>query len=488
VAAQADGGGLRLLREFRLGRALGVDVAVHASAIIALPLVAWAVAAIVGAARSDWSEPHGWAIGAAAALLFVVALLIHAAAQASVARRFGSRLTGVTLFVFGGGARFDHPPSDARQQLWLGVAGPVASVVVAAACGFVWVVTRNGNGSIAALAGAAGVLNGALSAVRLLPSLSLDGGRFFHGLVWALRGNHLLATRASVWFAGWMPLALAIAGAVTVLFLVIPGLYLMAAGLLLGGDRSIWGVRVRGADDAPDAPTRRGPRLIICGSGRSGTSAVARVLHEAGLTAGHQLIAADEHNVEGYFEERAVVEVNEAIFQAAGLSDDRAAPTRDQVIEAARPLMGYMAAVAADATPTWKDPRFTWTLEAWLRVFDTKPAIIVCLRSPLEVADSTLRYFGLEDEERRRRIAQYWRAQYERLLDVIETLGLDAIAVEYGELHREPSRSIERLAGFVGRQLDATLVRQDLRHHQLPIPDEFRELYDRVQQVGTTTN
>jgi hypothetical protein len=329
--------------------------------------------------------------------------------------------------------------------------------------------------------------SGGLAAARLLPALSLDGGRFFHGLVWTLRGNRLVATRASVWFAGWMPIALALAGAATVPFAVVPGLYLVVAGLLLGGDRTIWGVSVRGARGTSDAATRRGPRFIICGSGRSGTSAVARVLHEAGLSAGHELIAADEHNVEGYFEERPVVEVNEAIFQTVGLSDDRAAPTRGQVIEAARPLIGYMAAVATDATPTWKDPRFSWTLEAWLRVFDAKPAIIVCLRSPLEVADSTLRYFGLEDEERRRGIAQYWRAQYERLLDVIETLGLDAIAVEYGDLHREPARSIERLAGFVGRQLDPTLVRQDLRHHQLPIPDEFRELYDRVRKVGTTT-
>ncbi|TAK67982.1 MAG: hypothetical protein EPO22_02425 [Dehalococcoidia bacterium] len=418
------------------------------------------------------------------ALLFPAALLVHALSQGSVARRFGSRLTGVTLFVFGGGARFERAPSNAVQQLWLGAAGPIAGVVVAAGCGLVWIATRDGNGSVASIAAAMGILNGALSSVRLLPSLSLDGGRFFHGLVWALRGNHLEATRSSIWFAGWVPPALALAGAATLIFVPMAGVYLMATGLLLGGERRIWGVRVNGADDAADAPTRRGPRFIICGSGRSGTSAVARVLHEAGLSAGHDLIAPDEHNVEGYFEERAVVEVNEAILNAAGLSEQGASATREAVIEAARPLAKFMAAVASDATPLWKDPRFSWTLEAWLRVFDAKPEVIVCLRNPSEVAASTLRYYGLDDDERRRAVAQYWRAQYERLLDVIETLGLDAIAVEYGDLHRNPSASIARLAEFAGRQLDPALVRQDLRHHELAIPEEFRDLYERVRMIG----
>lgn len=456
----------------------------HSSALVALPLVAWAVAASVTAIHPRWSASHGWAVGAAVALLFLPALVAHALSQDRVARRFGSRLTGVTLFIFGGGARFERAPANAVQQLWLGAIGPVMNVVIAAACALVWVATRGGNPSVAAVAAASGIMSGALSAIRLLPAFSLDGGRFFHGLIWAFRGSRLVATRYSVWLARWIPLALALAGVVTLVFAAVPGLYLMAAGLLLAGERRIWGVSVNAAGVRSAAPARRGPRFIICGSGRSGTSAVARVLHEAGLSAGHELIAADEHNVEGYFEERAVVEVNEAILAAAGLSGQGAAATREQVKEAARPLTGYMAAVASEATPLWKDPRFSWTLEPWLAAFDAKPAVIVCLRNPSEVAESTLRYYGLDDDERRRSVAHYWRSQYERLLDVIETLGLEAIAVEYGELQREPSISIARLAAFVGRELDPTLVRQDLRHHRLPVPEEFCELYERVRHIG----
>ena len=59
--------------------------------------------------------------------------------------------------------------------------------------------------------------------------------------------------------------------------------------------------------------------FIVAGSGRSGTSAVTRMLHEAGLTAGHDLIEADDSNAEGYFEERAVVQMNDAILRESGL-------------------------------------------------------------------------------------------------------------------------------------------------------------------------
>ena len=59
--------------------------------------------------------------------------------------------------------------------------------------------------------------------------------------------------------------------------------------------------------------------IIICGSGRSGTSAVARLVHESGISVGNDLIEPDEHNAEGYFEERLVVMMNDALLNDVGL-------------------------------------------------------------------------------------------------------------------------------------------------------------------------
>ncbi len=224
--------------------------------------------------------------------------------------------------------------------------------------------------------------------------------------------------------------------------------------------------------------------FLICGSGRSGTSAVARLLHESGLSVGRDLIEADEHNAEGYFEERQLVLINDAIMNAAGLGPWLSTATRADVVDGAQQYMDHMIALAEDATPAWKDPRLCWTLEPWLQVLPGRPRIIVCLRNPAEVVASTLRYYAQGGDDAEAAVYHVWRSGYERLLEVIAAFGLDALTVEYGELHGDPQRAIEPLAEFVGRELDVGLVRGDLRHHESDVPDDLRGLYKRVRALA----
>src|SRR5512145_1476064 len=93
--------------------------------------------------------------------------------------------------------------------------------------------------------------------------------------------------------------------------------------------------RARIAKRAPG--DRVGPAVIVSGCGRSGTSAVAAMLHRSGLSVGHDLIPPDEGNADGYFEERAVVRMNEAIIGATSLTGKFANPTRQEIIDAAAP-------------------------------------------------------------------------------------------------------------------------------------------------------
>ena len=228
--------------------------------------------------------------------------------------------------------------------------------------------------------------------------------------------------------------------------------------------------------------------LIIAGSGRSGTSAVAKLLHLSGVSVGRDLIDPDESNADGYFEERAVVEVNDAILRSAGLVEWFTTATRARIIDAARPHAEAMRVLVAEATPAWKDPRFSWTLEAWLPLFREPPRLVVCLRSPDEVAASTLRYYGADGAEPRQAVRHVWRAQYERLLDVIDDYRLDATCIEYAAMHGAAGEDeVRRLAAFVGRELDASGVRRALRHHQAPVDAGLAGLYERVRTLAART-
>lgn len=224
--------------------------------------------------------------------------------------------------------------------------------------------------------------------------------------------------------------------------------------------------------------------IIVTGSGRSGTSAVAQALHISGISVGHDLIEADEGNPEGYFEERGVVRVNDAILNAAGNRAWFNEMSREEVIAAAAEYEPLMRELIADATPAWKDPRFSWTLEAWMRMMPEPPRVIVCLRSPGEVIASTLRYYGLAGDEPERAVAHEWRCEYERLLEIIDEYALDAVPIEFAELHADPERAIAPIARFAGRALDVSGVRRALRHHQAAVQDDLRDVYERVRSLG----
>lgn len=208
------------------------------------------------------------------------------------------------------------------------------------------------------------------------------------------------------------------------------------------------------------------------------------MLHESGIAVGRDLIPADEGNAEGYFEERPVVQLNDQIVQTAGLGAWFATASREHMLECAAPLVDEMRALAADATPAWKDPRFSWTLETWLGVLNQAPRIVVCLRNPSEVIGSTMRYYGMEGEEGRRAVAHVWRTETERLLEVIHAFSLAATCVEFDELHQDADNVASRLSRFAGGTVRPIGVRPDLRHHREEPSAEFAELYGRMKALG----
>lgn len=224
--------------------------------------------------------------------------------------------------------------------------------------------------------------------------------------------------------------------------------------------------------------------IIICGSGRSGTSAVARLIHESGISVGNDLIEPDEHNPEGYFEERLVVMMNDALLNDVGLHKWFSVASRAEVLAAAHARGDMMREIVATATPAWKDPRFSWTLEAWMELLPERPRVIVCLRSPDEVVASTLRYYGLAGDEPTRAVEYGWRAEYERLLEVIDEHKLDAMSVDFAELNADPEAAVAPLERFIGRKLDPGFVRRDLRHHRGGVPEHLRDVYRRVAALG----
>lgn len=131
--------------------------------------------------------PGAYAVGAAVGVLVYLAVLLHEGAHAVVARRFGHRVTSITLSAVGGRTAIDGEARTPREEFLTAGAGPVASLVL----GGVALVVRLGmDDGLAALGLEVLVLaNLVLGGLDLVPAPPLDGGRLVKAVAWRVQGS-----------------------------------------------------------------------------------------------------------------------------------------------------------------------------------------------------------------------------------------------------------------------------------------------------------
>jgi Zn-dependent protease len=199
---------------FRLGRIAGIEVHIDWSLLIVFILISSSLAfGLFPAWHPDWSAGLSWAVALAAAVLFFSSVLTHELAHALVGRVQGVVVRRITLFVFGGIAQMTREPHSWRAELWIAIAGPVASLGLAVVC-LLAALALGGDISVSAedprrvFAGLGvlptlllwlGHVNVILALFNLVPGFPLDGGRVLRAALWGLTGNLHKATR---WASG----------------------------------------------------------------------------------------------------------------------------------------------------------------------------------------------------------------------------------------------------------------------------------------------
>ncbi|WP_343066721.1 glycosyltransferase [Dissulfurirhabdus thermomarina] len=156
----------------------------------------------------------------------------------------------------------------------------------------------------------------------------------------------------------------------------------------------------RPGEDADPAAGEGPVAVLVLGMHRSGTSMVGNLLARAGFDPGppDELLAADEFNAKGYFEWRAVVELNDEILRRAGGSWHQ--PPEEAAVAAAgetvRERQGAILRRFGGRRFFLKDPRFCLTLPAWKPAFEAvlgrdRLRVVRIRRDPLSVARSLKR-------------------------------------------------------------------------------------------------
>lgn len=185
-------------RAVRIVDILGFQIKVDPSWLLIAMLVVWTLSSgyfperVPGLGGGDY-----FGLGVVAAFAFFAGLILHELAHSLVARHFGLRVGGITLFVFGGVAELDEEPANARSEFWIAIAGPAMSLVLAGICWLVGESLKNAGVSAPtqAVLEYLALINLILAVFNLLPAFPLDGGRVLRAALWQRSGDVIGATR-----------------------------------------------------------------------------------------------------------------------------------------------------------------------------------------------------------------------------------------------------------------------------------------------------
>ena len=231
-------------------------------------------------------------------------------------------------------------------------------------------------------------------------------------------------------------------------------------------------------------------RLFVLGAGRSGTSLLAGLFRHSGLFMGDAAYRSRAANPHGFFEDREVNAINEALL-APLLPPPAAADAaigRDALTEGQRWLARLPLASRPQATPElqqriealyargpscFKDPRFCHTLSAWRQLLsedDQEQSAYLCVfRHPAVVLASVLQEVHSAPYLQPLAIStaqalESWCSHYRHVLEHHAGSGR-WLFLAYEQL-LEPA-GLERVEAFTGHAVDRRLPQASLNRSRL---------------------
>lgn len=214
------------IKSFRLFSILGFRISIDLSWFFLAALIVWSL----GSGYFPEVVPGRdaltyYSIAAFAALGMFASIVFHELAHAIVARHYKIRISGITLFIFGGVAELDDEPPTAKSEFLVAIAGPISSYLLAGALFLAAaIIPAAATPEIFALLDYLTLINFVLATFNLIPAFPLDGGRVLRAVLWWIKGSLHKATR----IASQLGAALGVA-------LMVFGLYNTVQGASIGG-------------------------------------------------------------------------------------------------------------------------------------------------------------------------------------------------------------------------------------------------------------
>ena len=194
----------------------GIPIRLHFSFLFLLPLIFFVF--------MEAEPPFGFGgnfntqtrlgLAAAATFLLFASLLMHELSHSLLAMRYGTKIQGITLFLFGGVAMMEDMPREPSKEWRVAIAGPAMSIAIGTPlflASFIFKAVSPALEPLSALTASIGLLNIFLAAFNLMPAFPMDGGRMLRAFL-AERMSFLDATKKAVLVGKVFAVLMGIAG------------------------------------------------------------------------------------------------------------------------------------------------------------------------------------------------------------------------------------------------------------------------------------
>ncbi|HYN99683.1 MAG TPA: site-2 protease family protein [Actinomycetota bacterium] len=195
--AVTEGGRDMLESSITFLKVRGIPIGAHWSWIVVAAFIAWSLGAQVFPRTQPGLDERSYVyMGAVTAVLFFGSILLHELGHAFQALKEGMKVDGITLWLFGGVARFQGMFPSAAAEFRIAIAGPVVSLLLGIAFTAAAFIGNNAGmpEQVLGVATYLGRINLIVLAFNMVPALPLDGGRVLRAWLWHRQRSFTAAT------------------------------------------------------------------------------------------------------------------------------------------------------------------------------------------------------------------------------------------------------------------------------------------------------
>jgi Zn-dependent protease/predicted transcriptional regulator len=181
---------------FQIGKIIGIPIRIHFTFLIILAIFAWSFSTssvtlfgfIIGYGALSVDLVVKIILGIIIAILLFICVILHEIGHSYLTQKYGYKIDGITLFIFGGVSQAEEIPRNPKMELKIASIGPVISIFLGILF-YVFYLLINDLGDslyiqiISITLGTLSFYNILLGLFNLIPAFPIDGGRILRSIL-----------------------------------------------------------------------------------------------------------------------------------------------------------------------------------------------------------------------------------------------------------------------------------------------------------------